>query len=49
MMKGDAKKDLGWMGIVSRLTKCMASIVCKDEMTGRMQEKLKHPESLIQG
>jgi hypothetical protein len=47
ILKGDAEKDLGRMCVVSRQTKCMVSVIWKDETSGRMQ-KLKHPESLIQ-
>jgi hypothetical protein len=47
-MKGEADKDMGWMRVVSRQTKCMVSIVWKDESTGRTHEKLKHQELLIQ-
>jgi hypothetical protein len=48
ILKGDMNKDLGRMGVVSRQTKSMVSIVWKDEDTGRTHEKLKQPESLIQ-
>jgi hypothetical protein len=48
ILKGDADKDVGRMGMVTRQTKSMVSIVWKDELTGRVREKLKHPESLIQ-
>jgi hypothetical protein len=36
------------MGIVSRQTKCMVAIVWKAAKNGRVQEKLKRPDSLIQ-
>ena len=36
------------MGVVNRQTKCMVSIIWRDEMTGETREKLKHPNSLIQ-
>jgi hypothetical protein len=48
ILKGDADKDMGRMGIVSRQTKCMVAIVWKDEKNGRVQEKLKRPDLLIQ-
>ena len=48
ILKGDAEKDLGRMCVVSRQTKCMVSVVWKEETSGRTHEKLKHPESLIQ-
>jgi hypothetical protein len=48
ILKGDADKDMGQMGIVSRQTKCMVAIVWKDAKNGRVQEKLKQPDLLIQ-
>jgi hypothetical protein len=48
ILKGDVEKDMGQMGIVSRQTKCMVAIVWKDAKNGRVQEKLKRPDSLIQ-
>lgn len=48
VLKGDMDKDLGRMGVVSRQTKSMVSIVWKDEETGQTCEKLKQPESLVQ-
>jgi hypothetical protein len=48
ILKGDADKNMGQMGIVLRQTKCMVAIVWKDAKNGRVQEKLKQPDSLIQ-
>jgi hypothetical protein len=49
ILKGDADKDVGHMGMVTRQTKSMVSVVWKDEeLSGRTREKLKYPESLIQ-
>ncbi len=48
IMKGDADKDVGRMGIVSRQTRCMVAIVWKDAKSGRTKERMKQPESLIQ-
>jgi hypothetical protein len=48
ILKGDADKDVGRMGLVSRQTKCMVAIVWKDAKSGKTREKLKQPESLIQ-
>ena len=48
ILKGDADKDVGRMGIVSRQTRCMVAIVWKDAKSGKTQERLKQPESLVQ-
>ncbi len=48
ILKGEAHSDVGRMGVVNRQTKCMVSIIWRDEMTGETREKLKHPNSLIQ-
>jgi hypothetical protein len=48
IIKGDADKDFGKMCVVSRQTKCMVSVVWRDNDTGATREKMKHPESLIQ-
>jgi hypothetical protein len=48
VLKGDADRDLGRMGIVSHQTKCMVMIVWKDEVTGTTKERVKRPDSLIQ-
>jgi hypothetical protein len=47
-LKGDADRDLGRMGIVRQQTKCMVTIVWKDEVTGATKERLNPPNSLIQ-
>jgi hypothetical protein len=36
------------MGVISRQTKSLVSIVWKEERTGRTLERLKHPKLLIQ-
>jgi hypothetical protein len=36
------------MGIVGHQTKCMVTIVWKDEDTGTTKERVKRPDSLIQ-
>ena len=48
ILRGDADKDVGRMGIVSRQTKCMVAVVWRDGRSGKTQEKLKRPKSLIQ-
>jgi hypothetical protein len=48
ILKGDADKDVGRMGIVSRQTRCMVAIVWKDAKSGKTHERLKQPKSLIQ-
>jgi hypothetical protein len=48
ILKGDANKDMGRMGIVSRQTKCMVAILWKDGKSEKTQERLKQPEPLVQ-
>jgi hypothetical protein len=48
ILKGDANKDVERMGIVLHQTKCMVAIVWKDGKSGKTQERLKQPESLVQ-
>jgi hypothetical protein len=49
ILKGDAEKDVGGMGIVSRQTRCMVAIVWKGAKSGETHERLlKQSKSLIQ-
>jgi hypothetical protein len=48
VLTGDARVVVGKMVFVVRQTKCMVTVMWKDEATGATKEKLKHPESLIQ-
>jgi hypothetical protein len=48
VLKGGADKDVGQVALVTHQTKSMVSVVWRDEVTGATEEKLKHPESLVQ-